>query len=104
MPPGPQTCAPRTRLRVLPASWLVVLLLLGASSALAQAPARTVPVIGTILDPSGAPAAGVTVSLKNGIDTVLLSVETDISGRFRFDAVAPGSYFVAAEGQGFSPS
>ena len=101
---SPQTQMFRTRFSVLPTTWLVVLFLLGANCALAQAPVRTVPVTGTVLDPSGVGAASVTVSLKKGTDNALLSVETDTSGRFRFDAVAEGNYSIVAQHEGFAPS
>src|ERR1700692_67368 len=65
---------------------VLVLLLLGASRVVAQAPARTMPITGTVIDPSGAGAAGVMVSLKQGASAVLLSTQTDTAGRFRFDA------------------
>jgi hypothetical protein len=55
---------------------VLVLLLLGASRVVAQAPARTVPITGTVIDPSGAGAAGVMVSLKQGAGAVLLSTQT----------------------------
>jgi hypothetical protein len=101
---GPQKCELRTRFSVMSTTWLVVLFLFGASCALAQAPARTVSVTGVVLDPSGAGAANVTVSLKKGADTVLASAETDTAGRFRFDAVAEGSFFLLVEHEGFAPS
>src|SRR5271169_1878421 len=78
----PQTHTLCTGFPGQPMNWLVVLFLLSASCALAQAPARTVPVTGTVLDPSGAGAAGMTVNLKKGVDTVLASAETDSAGRF----------------------
>jgi hypothetical protein len=99
-----QTYTARTGFLVLSTMGLVVLFLLGASAALAQAPVRTVPVTGTVVDPSGAGAASVTVSLKRGADTVLESAETDTFGRFHFDAVAEGSYFIVVEHEGFAPS
>jgi Carboxypeptidase regulatory-like domain/TonB dependent receptor len=101
---SPQTHTLRTGFSVLPTIGLVVLFLLSASLALAQVPVRAVPVTGTLFDPSGAGVANVTVSLKQGADTVVASVETDTAGRFRFDAVAEGSYFIVAEHEGFAPS
>src|SRR5580700_6260643 len=64
--------------------WSIVLVLIGVSHALAQTPPRGVPVAGTVLDPSGAGAAGATVTLKRGPDTVLSSTQADDVGRFRF--------------------
>ncbi len=56
------------------------------------------------MDPSGAGAANLTVNLKKGPETVLMSAETDAAGRFRFDAVPEGSYLLDVEHEGFAPS
>ena len=71
---------------------------------MAQAPSRTVPVSGTILDPSGAGASSAMVTLKQGVDKSLGSTQTDETGRFRFAAVPDGNYAIEVQHEGFAPS
>jgi hypothetical protein len=99
-----QTHTPRKRFSVVLKTLLASLFLLSASRAVAQAPVLTVPVSGTVFDPSGVGVASVTVSLKQGADKVLASAETNSFGQFRFDAVAEGNYSVAVQREGFAPS
>ena len=59
------------------------------------------PVIGRLLDPSGAPVAGVTVTLRQNDSG--LSAVTSEAGQFRFDNVRPGEYEVLTSVPGFDP-
>ena len=76
------------------------LCLLGAASAYAQV--QTGSITGTVTDSSNAILPGATVTLSGerliGGDA---SVVTDASGTYRFDRLAPGSYNVKFELQGF---
>jgi Carboxypeptidase regulatory-like domain len=69
----------------------------------AQNQPRTMPVAGTVLDPSGAEVPDAAVTLKRGA-RVLSSVKTDGSGRFRFEAVPQGNYSIEIQQEGFQPS
>lgn len=75
--------------------------LLAASAALAQPAARGVAVAGVVQDQTGAvlPGAHVTLSAAGGAAQTVVS---DVSGGFRFDRVAPGSYDVRVEFPGFA--
>ena len=77
--------------------------------ALLQAPARGVAVSGVVQDQTGAviPGAQVVLSISAGRDEAvkpLQSVVTDATGKFRFDAVVPGTYDIRTEFPGFTPN
>ena len=57
---------------------------------------------GTVTDPSGAVIPGATVTLTNKDTSQVKSVESDGSGLYTFNALAPGNYKVTAERQGFN--
>jgi len=54
---------------------------------------------GTIVDPSGAVVANATVTVTGPVGT--RAVQSDTQGQFAFDRLAPGSYSVRAQAQGF---
>jgi Carboxypeptidase regulatory-like domain len=58
---------------------------------------------GTVLDPSGASAAGVRVSLTREGQTGSQEVVTGDDGRFSFANVAPGAFHLAINSAGFEP-
>ena len=58
-------------------------------------------ITGTLLDPSGAAIAKAQVSLLASGDKLLAQETTDNSGSFRFDHIAPGSYTVDFDAEGF---
>jgi Ca-activated chloride channel family protein len=58
-------------------------------------PAVTQPLSGLVLDPAGAPVASAIVDLLDRT-LVIESTTTDAAGRFRFAAVAPGTYLLRA--------
>ncbi len=91
--------------------FIVILLLLGAALARAQAPgnARQTPVTiqGTVAGPGGRPLTGARVAIRppdfTEGDEVFVDTVTDIDGKFALLAVplAPGTYVVHASGIGF---
>src|SRR5579872_5428989 len=73
--------------------------------ALVQAPARGVAVSGVVQDQTGAVIPGAQVVLANpGESKPVQSAVTDGAGKFRFEAVAPGSYDIRTEFPGFTPN
>src|SRR5258708_2722175 len=57
-------------------------------------------VSGTVFDPSDAVIVGASVTLGSG-DRDAVHTQTDASGQFRFDTVAPGRYELTVEHPGF---
>jgi hypothetical protein len=76
-----------------------VLLVLGAGAAMAQL--QTGNLYGKVSDQTGAALPGVTVTLDTG-EAPQVQV-TNAQGEFRFLSLAPASYRIKAELQGFSP-
>src|SRR5580658_2248468 len=56
---------------------------------------------GTVADPSGAVISGATVTLTNKDTNQAKTSQSDSSGIYTFNALAPGSYRIVAERQGF---
>jgi hypothetical protein len=69
-----------------------------ATTAAAQGPAGSIA--GRVLDQTGVPLPGVAVTLR-GVDVTQAFV-TEADGQYRFLGLAPGTYAVAAELQGFA--
>lgn len=80
---------------------LAIAVLLAALAAPAAAQLQTGNLFGNVKSPDGASLPGVTVTLSGG-GAPAVQV-TDEKGEFRFPGLAPGSYGVLAELQGFSP-
>jgi Ca-activated chloride channel family protein len=59
-----------------------------------------VAIVGSVVDATLAPIAGVSITLEQG-GRVQATTTTDAAGTFRFTAVAPGNYRVRAEHSGF---
>jgi hypothetical protein len=78
----------------------VVLILLVAAAALADAP-RTGIVTGVVVDPQGAAMPGATVQLQG--ERGSMTAVTDAEGGFRFAFILPGAYAVRADLAGFQP-
>jgi carboxypeptidase family protein/TonB-dependent receptor-like protein len=57
---------------------------------------------GTVEDPSGAAIAGAKVTLVNSATDVTTSTASDSSGNYRFISLAPGTYKITLEAQGFA--
>lgn len=83
------------------ASFTVIMLCLFAATAQAQFRAA---LQGTVTDPSGAVVAGASVTLTSNETTRQQTTTTNDEGFYRFSQLAPGSYSVAVEQQGFSRS
>lgn len=79
---------------------LLVLLLVGATSALAQF--ETASVLGYVRDSSGAPIANATVTLENIETNVKVERASDGEGHFEFVNVHAAQYMVSASATGFS--
>ena len=75
-----------------------LLLLLIAVPAFAQYTANIQGIVG---DPTGAGIASAKVDLVNVATQVTATVTSDPSGNFRFLSIAPGTYKITAEAQGF---
>lgn len=58
---------------------------------------------GQVQDALGRPIAGASLSLMSATATVVAHTETDASGRFVFNGIAPGTYATQAEKTGFQP-
>ena len=79
---------------------LVLALLLGASSVLAQTP--TGEISGIANDASGSVMPGVRVTLTNVATNAVRLAQTNESGIYVFPAVPAGTYTLKAELEGFS--
>jgi hypothetical protein len=86
---------PRALLR---GSACLLLLLFAAADAHAQ---YTANVQGLVQDPSAAGIANAKVDLVNVATQVSASTTSDASGNYRFLSLAPGTYTIRAEAQGF---
>src|ERR1700676_2030717 len=85
-------------------TWLFLLTLVVVGNAIAQRPPQTVAITGTVLDPSGASTPDAAVTLKQGSGSIRAQGKTDASGKFRFDAVPPGTYSIGIQREGFKIS
>ncbi len=81
---------------------LIPALLLGALPALAQSQATTGVIEGTVVDESGAPAPGTSVSLRHTATNFERTVTTDSGGRFRGLLLPLGPYRVTVSLPGFA--
>lgn len=74
------------------------------SSAAAQTSPPKPVVTGLVLDPTEASVAGARVSLRRADGTVLAITTSDAAGAFQFERLAPGTYKIGAEHEGFQPA
>lgn len=70
------------------------LFLLGSAMA-----ASSANIVGTIVNPAGAPIAGVTVSVQNQAGAAVGSGVTDAIGQYVIHGLAPGTYTMISKGQ-----
>ena len=82
---------------------LLAMITLISSPLLAQTPAATGSISGTVTSPSGATLAGAKVSITDSNGKVSTST-TDSRGVYTVGNLAPGSYGVRAEVSGFKPT
>jgi iron complex outermembrane receptor protein len=78
----------------------VLTLTLSLAAASAFAAQATAVISGTVIDPQAAVIGNAEVVLMRGT-TEVRTIRTDARGRYRFDAVAPGTYTVEARANGF---
>src|ERR1043165_9404165 len=88
------------RLRTLPASFLLLLLL--ASAIAAQTQITTGTIQGTVIDANGAVIPGAKVDIKNLDTNASRTLTTDEGGRFVAPLLQPGNYSVTVSKQGFT--
>jgi hypothetical protein len=77
-------------------------LVLGASSALAQARSSSADLTGTVSDPSRSPIRGAAVTATNLANGLARSAMTDANGVYRIPILPPGVYEVKIEINGFN--
>lgn len=75
----------------------IVLLLLAASTAMAQGPGSYPTIIGTATDPEGAVIPGVEITAVNLDRHITLKATTNQAGDFRFAPLAIGHYVIQAK-------
>ena len=90
----------RSRGAVLFLSFIVGLGLV-LTSGTAQAQFARAGVSGTVSDPNGEALPGVTVTARNEATGIGRSVATSLTGRYVFNGLAPGTYTLSFELQGF---
>lgn len=81
----------------------IVLLHVASSTTLAQSGADAA-IAGKVLDTQGASLPGATVTLYGTEGNLRLATNTDSSGAYRFDRLAPAEYLVEAQARGFAPA
>ena len=96
--PGRTTGRVRTALRVIV---VLLLALLGASSAVVLGQAVNGNLLGTVTDSSGAVISGAKVTFTEQDQNVSRTATTNDSGFYSFPDVPPGTYRVSVEKQGF---
>src|SRR6185436_7323683 len=89
-------------MRKLAAFLSLSLAVLSAGTARAQSRVTGGDLRGTILQQTGEPLPGATVTVTNLETNVTRTVTTDLGGAYRVSALPPGSYNVTAEMSGFA--
>ena len=80
--------------KLLLVTWGAGVLLLGSAAA-----ASSADIVGTIVNPSGAPIPGVTVSAQTQAGAAVGSGVTDEAGRYVVHGLVPGTYVLVSKGQ-----
>src|SRR5262245_21344725 len=73
----------------------------GADRAMAQSPASTGQIIGTVKDPQGAPVSGASVKVSNAATGLTQNFTTNTEGIFRAVLLPVGDYEIKVNAQGF---
>src|ERR1700722_13579505 len=82
--------------------WFLAAIIVLSFVRLAQGQGETTSaIVGSIVDPTGAPISNAMVTVTNLENGLKRSVKTDDSGRFSFPQLKPGPYSVKAEGDRF---
>lgn len=85
---------------IVMATLLAGALILPALGVLAQAKSDAA-LAGQVVDPSGAPIAGATVTVSDSASSLHMSLWTDLSGRFSLMPLPPGTYSLQVAASGF---
>ncbi|MGH9840984.1 MAG: carboxypeptidase regulatory-like domain-containing protein [Blastocatellia bacterium] len=85
-------------------SLLITLILTSVPQNAAFNQAQTGAVAGTVKDPSNAVVASAQVSIRNETTSEIRETTTDGQGRFKLDALVPGSYNLTVKRDGFKPA
>src|SRR4030095_5752023 len=83
---------------LLQSSLMLVVLFIGAITAFGQSSALT----GTIIDPQGNAVNGATITATNVATNAARSTTSSKDGSYQIPQLAPGTYRVRVEGQGFA--
>src|SRR5688572_19380728 len=81
---------------------LIVVLTVSALSSLTAYAQHSNSIFGTITDTNGSVVAGASVRLVTAHQITIKAVESDASGKYRFDGVAEGTYSVIVSRPGFN--
>jgi outer membrane receptor protein involved in Fe transport len=81
---------------------VLALAVLGLTANVAYSQGTTGDIEGTVSDSNGAPLPGASVEIKSSALQGTRTAVTDAAGRFRFPALAPGTYTVTAALSGFT--
>lgn len=85
------------------AAWLIVLTALAiASGSALSAQGGSAQIAGVVRDEQGGVLPGVAVTLRNQDTGVSRTATTEVDGRYRFPALAPGRYTLRSELSGFA--
>ena len=80
--------------------WILVVFALIATLSQGQS-VQTGTLLGTVMDSSGAMVPDVTITVTNDTGLVVRTVKSSGDGSYMLQSLPPGSYELAAEGQGF---
>src|SRR5215468_2288236 len=80
---------------------LTLLILIVASAATAMGQQVTAAILGSVVDPNGAPVANAKVTAKDEARGTIWTTETNSEGAFNLPRVPVGSYELRIEAQGF---
>src|SRR5712672_3650380 len=83
---------------------ILILAFMALTSASGQNRSPTAPVSGAVVDPRGNAVSDAAVTLRQDAGKAVSSTKSDSSGRFRFAAIAPGSYSLEVRHDGFTIS
>ena len=85
------------------ATWFIFgMLIVCGCTAPMLAQFTTAQLSGTVLDPSGLPVAGASVTVREELTAYTRSTKTTASGEYLFPSLPPGSYEVTVEMSGFA--
>ncbi|MFY9555686.1 MAG: carboxypeptidase regulatory-like domain-containing protein [Blastocatellia bacterium] len=86
---------------LIPVRWGVIFFLLLGALPIGATQTTAGSINGTVKDPAGAVIVGAAVSVRNDATGESRSTSTNNDGRFKFDNLAPGSYTITVDQNGF---